>query len=152
MFKAIKKALSKIVNGIRNLFSDENIARAERIATVVSRLTEFALPYAERFAQLTPGSFDDELVAAAARLNKSLAEIMNEPDEDKRRGFILGLVGEATRARLKAEVAKLKGGQLKVGGLVIRVPDDVDRIAGDLFDLAAQAGYTLFVKQRTEQI
>lgn len=147
-FSHIKRLLDKVVSGIAHIFSEENIEKAERIGESVSDLAALALPYVEKFANLTEGTEDDELVAAATKMNRTVNDILHEPDADVRRGLILGLVGNATKAKI-AELVENAGGQkIKLGNISIRVPDDIKNISSDLFDLAAQAAYTLFIKKR----
>jgi hypothetical protein len=147
-FSHISDVLNKIVHGLAHLFSKENIKKAESIAQHVSDLAAIALPFVERFAKLTEGTEDDELVAAAAKMNISLRDILSEPDDSIRKGRILTLIGNATRAKIQDLVADSGGEKIKIGSISIRVPEDVSLIAGNLFDLAAQAAYSLFVRQQ----
>ena len=147
-FSAIKKAFSKLTSGLRRIFSDANIAKAERIAEVASQLAAFALPYVERFAALTPNTTDDELVVAAAQINRKLSDILAIENEDEKRGVVLGLLGRATKNKLLAEIRKADVQEIKLGGLAIRVPSDINNIAGNLFDLAVQGAYSLFLKNK----
>ncbi|MGA9771445.1 MAG: hypothetical protein WBV94_20600 [Blastocatellia bacterium] len=149
-FSHIKKVLDKVVHGIGHLFSDENIRRAEEVADHISDLATLALPYVEKFATLTPGTQDDELVAAAERMNLSLQDILSEPDDAVRKGRILTLIGNATKAKIQDLVANAGGQKIKIGSTSIRVPDDIGNVAGDLYDSAAQFAYSLFVKRQAK--
>src|ERR1051325_9229640 len=145
--KHITDVFHKVVSGLAHLFSDENVKKAEDIAAHISDLAAFALPYVERFAALTEGTADDEFLAAAAKMNVRLGDILHNPDEASRKGQILTLIGNATKAKIQEVVAGSAGEKIKIGSISIRVPDDVEKIAGNLFDTAVQASYSLFVKQ-----
>ena len=145
-FSHINKVLKKVIGGIGHLFSKENIAKAEQIAGRVTDLAAIAMPYVERFATLTSTTADDEFIAAAGKMNKTLDEILDEPDEDKRRGLVLGLIGHATREKVASLVDGSAGHKIKIGDISVRVPDDVGNIAGNLFDAAVQLAFSLFVK------
>jgi len=112
----------------------------------VTDLAAIALPYVERFATLTESTADDEFIAAAAKMNMTIGDVLDEPDENKRKGLILGLIGNATREKVAALVAGAGGQKIKIGDISIRVPDDVSNIAGNLFDAAIQLAFSFFVK------
>ena len=148
-FSHIHNLLTKITSGIKHLFTPENIAKAESVAATVSDLAAIALPYVELVASATETPADDALIAAAAKMNRTLQSIFHEPDPDVKRGLVLGLLGHATRDKLTALVAESEGQKVKVGSVSLRVPDDVSNLAGNWFDLAVQAAYSMFVKPST---
>lgn len=146
--KHIGDIFSKIIGGAAHIFTKENVDKAFGVAAYVSDLIAFASPYAEMLASATEGATDDELVAAAEKMNLKVHDILSEPDESVRKGRILTLIGNATKTKIAATVASAAGQKIKIGNISIRVPEDVSRIAGDLFDLAAQSAYSLFIKKR----
>lgn len=147
-FSFINRIIKKIGSGIKKFATKENLEKAEAIADQVSDIAAVALTYAEKVAAYTPTMSDDILIAAAQRMNRTIGDMLGEPDKDVRRGLILGLIGRATKAKFQEIVAGAEGQKLKIGSISIRVPDDVDKVSGDLWDLAAQAAYSLFVKRR----
>jgi hypothetical protein len=147
-FSFINKVIKGIGNAIKHLATKENLEKAEMVADQVSDIAAVSLTYAEKFALMTPSTADDELVAAAKKMNRTIGDILDEQDPDVRRGLILGLIGHATRAKFQEIITGAQGQKIKIGNLSVRVPDDIAKISGDLWDLAAQAAYSLFIKKR----
>ena len=147
-FAFMSKVMKKIGSGIKKFASKENLEKAEMIADQVSDIAAVALTYAEKVASFTPTMADDILIAAAQKMNRTIGDMLGEPDKDVRRGLILGLIGRATKAKFQELVAGAEGQKLKIGSISIRVPGDVDKVSGDLWDFGAQAAYSLFAKKR----
>ena len=148
-FTFIEDVFSTIIKGAKRIFTPENIEKGKAVAKRISDLIVLSSPYAEMLAKVTPTEADDELVAAAGRMNLTVQQILNESDASVRKGRILTLIGHAVRGKIESVVAS-GDGKIKIGDISIRVSDDMKKVAGDLFDSAAQMAYSLFIKARPE--
>lgn len=145
IIKGVKKSLGFIFKNV-----DEAVEHAELIAKPISDLMGFVLPISQQLAAWTEGTEDDKLVAAALSMNTTVQGILAIEDDGERKGKILSLIGNAAKLKLKDLADDLNGQKIKIGKLNIRLPEDVDKIAGDFFDFAAQAAYTLFIRKRDD--
>lgn len=149
-FSWIDDVFESLIKPIRTIIKNPDAAakRAEKIAKAASDLTAVVLPYAQMVANFTPSVADDILLAAAAEMNSTVQDIINETDQDIRRGRILGLVGRAAKKRLQKLLTEAAGQKIKIGKINLRVPEDVAKIPSDWWDWIAQTLYSAVLKKR----
>jgi hypothetical protein len=82
----------------------------------------------------------DDLVVAAAAINKTLKEVLQETDKNKRSGLVLVDASIKTFFKRKLEAGEL----LFIAGKKISTLAELDAIDDDFFRSAAQSGFTLW--------
>lgn len=148
VFDKLHDFFSAIGRGIAHLFSKSSLDKADQIAKRVSGIGAVILPYALQIARFTPTDLDDKLVAAAAELNTTVADIVAIPDHDAKKVAVENLL-VATGRKALAELVALHGA-FKLGDLTIADENGISQIARGWFELAAKGVYEMFIKPSLE--
>lgn len=127
---------------IESIFTDPaKKKKAQEIATKISNLSLFLLPAVKLVTDATQNKVDDMVLEAAQDLGFDLGGILNEQNDEVRRGLMLSL---AAKVGEKYIGSKLDGKHVFViGEKIVKTIADLKDIHNDIFRSAAQSGLTI---------
>lgn len=139
----ILNAEQTIVHGVGHLFSKQHVDEALNIATKVTSIVTWVLPYVQEISSFVPGSpVSPAMVQAAELMNTKLETVLAQASSAQKSGTLVQLAGKAGLAAMEAALAK---GEIDIAGQKIMIPEDLSKIPQSQLDQAVQSAYTFYV-------